>query len=29
MSTTKAITPGLYQHYKGQEYEVFEVARHS
>jgi hypothetical protein len=29
MSTTKAITPGRYQHYKGQEYEVFEVARHS
>jgi hypothetical protein len=29
MNTTEAIVPGLYRHYKGQEYEVFEVARHS
>jgi len=29
MSITTAVVPGRYQHYKGQEYEVFEVARHS
>jgi len=29
MTTSEAIAPGRYQHYKGQEYEVFEVARHS
>ncbi len=23
------IVPGLYRHYKGSEYRVFEVARHS
>jgi len=23
------ITPGIYRHYKGQDYFVFEVARHS
>lgn len=23
------VTPGLYQHYKGQQYRVFSVARHS
>ncbi|MCJ7792413.1 MAG: DUF1653 domain-containing protein [Candidatus Marinimicrobia bacterium] len=25
----KEITPGRYQHYKGKEYEVIGVARHS
>jgi len=29
MNITEAIVPGRYQHYKGQEYQVFEVARHS
>jgi hypothetical protein len=29
MKTIEAIVPGRYRHYKGQEYEVFEVARHS
>lgn len=23
------LLPGLYRHYKGQQYQVFEVARHS
>ena len=23
------LTPGIYQHYKGPEYQVIEVARHS
>lgn len=23
------ITPGIYQHYKGQEYQVYELAQHS
>lgn len=26
---TPAISPGLYRHYKGQLYQVFNVARHS
>lgn len=25
----KKITAGLYQHYKGQQYQVIEVAQHS
>lgn len=25
----KKIEPGIYQHYKGPEYQVYEVARHS
>ncbi len=24
-----AITPGLYEHYKGQQYQVYGVTRHS
>lgn len=27
--TKNIIEPGIYRHYKGQEYEVYEVARHS
>ena len=26
---TKTIKPGIYRHYKGQEYQVYEGARHS
>ena len=29
MSEVKEITPGKYRHYKGNEYEVFDVATHS
>jgi len=30
MSTSdNSIQPGIYRHYKGQEYQVFELARHS
>ncbi|MGH1470470.1 MAG: DUF1653 domain-containing protein [Cellvibrionaceae bacterium] len=25
----KEIKPGLYRHYKGKDYQVYEVARHS
>ncbi|MDA3946535.1 MAG: DUF1653 domain-containing protein [Helicobacteraceae bacterium] len=25
----RTIKPGLYQHYKGNQYEVFDVVRHS
>lgn len=27
--TTKDVRPGRYQHYKGQDYEVIGIARHS
>ncbi|HBW84902.1 MAG: hypothetical protein CMD92_00340 [Gammaproteobacteria bacterium] len=29
MSQTLQLTPGRYRHYKGQDYEVLHVARHS
>lgn len=29
MAVDKTITPGKYRHYKGFEYQVFGVARHS
>lgn len=29
MSSSSAIKPGKYRHYKGGEYQVFETARHS
>ena len=29
MSADQAITPGIYQHYKGPKYRVYEVAKHS
>ena len=29
MSEVKEIKPGKYRHYKGNEYEVFDVATHS
>ena len=27
--STDSLRPGIYQHYKGQQYQVYEVARHS
>ena len=29
MSADQTITPGIYQHYKGPKYRVYEVAKHS
>lgn len=29
MPSNDGLTPGRYRHYKGGEYEVYEVARHS
>lgn len=29
MTQKKYLEPGIYRHYKGQEYDVIEVARHS
>lgn len=29
MTPTPALTPGIYEHYKGAEYDVIDVARHS
>lgn len=28
-SSTTAIQPGIYEHYKGKQYQVYEVAKHS
>ena len=27
--TDTTIQPGIYRHYKGQEYQIYEIARHS
>ncbi len=28
-STTPVVKPGIYRHYKGKDYQVFNTARHS
>lgn len=29
MASNSIVTPGIYRHYKGQDYQVLDVARHS
>jgi len=29
IASSSIVTPGIYRHYKGQDYQVLDVARHS